>query len=88
MIRKDWNFCHQILRAVAILDKKLKIFIFIFSTLIFLFFKRFSTLIFHAAVAFHVALWWFEKLVQLIKNRTLAIYTTTTTTTITTTTMA
>ena len=34
-IRKDWNFCDWILQAATILDKKLKIFIFIFFNLIF-----------------------------------------------------
>ena len=29
MIRKDWKFCGHNLQAVAILDKKLKIFVFI-----------------------------------------------------------
>ena len=31
MIKKDWNFCDQILQAVAILDKSLKISVLIFS---------------------------------------------------------
>ena len=44
MIRKDLNFCDQILEAVAILAKKLKTFIFIFSTLNLLFPKIFSLL--------------------------------------------
>ena len=35
IIRKDWNFCDWILQAATILDKKLKIFIFIFFNLIF-----------------------------------------------------
>ena len=30
MVRKNWNFCDQDLEAVAILEKKLKVFIFIF----------------------------------------------------------
>ena len=30
MIRKDWNVCDHIMKAAAILEKKLKIFIFIF----------------------------------------------------------
>ena len=38
MIKKDSCFCDQILQAVAILDKKLKIFIFIFVKGFFYFF--------------------------------------------------
>ena len=56
MIKKDINFCDQILQIVAALDKKLRISIFIFfffSILIFLFSKTFSTLIiFLSAVTF------------------------------------
>ena len=37
IIRKDWNFCDWILQAATILDKKLKIFIFIFFNQIFFF---------------------------------------------------
>ena len=40
-IRKDRNFCDQILQAVVILDKKLKIFIFIFFQLFFLFLLKY-----------------------------------------------
>ena len=46
--RKDYSFCDQILQVVAILDKKLKIFIFIY----FFFFQFFFRDIFHLAVAF------------------------------------
>ena len=47
MIRKDWNFCDQILQALAILDKNLSIFIFFqFSFL----FKNIFTSMFHSAV--------------------------------------
>ena len=45
MIRKDWNFCNQILQVAAILDKKLK-FIFIF----FNFNSIFFLIIFHSNI--------------------------------------
>ena len=50
--RKDYSFCDQILQVVAILDKKLKIFIFIFFFFFFFFFQFFFRDIFHLAVAF------------------------------------
>lgn len=31
MIKKDWNFCYQILQAIAMLDKTLKVSIFMFE---------------------------------------------------------
>ena len=46
MIRQGGDFWHQILQAVAIFDKKLTIFIVIFLTLILLFSKMFSILVF------------------------------------------
>ena len=49
---KDWKFCNQILKDVAILDKKLRIFIFFFSALVLLFSKISSILRFQSAVAF------------------------------------
>ena len=42
MISKDWSFCDQILQAI--LDKKLKIFIFIFSNFTSSFFYNISTI--------------------------------------------
>ena len=44
MIRKDWNFCSEILEAIAISNKKFKIIIFIFSASILLFSKIFLAL--------------------------------------------
>ena len=56
MIIKDWNFCFVIkfwiLQAVAVLDKKLKIFILIFSTLILHIFKILFFITFLLVVAF------------------------------------
>ena len=40
MIRKDWNFWDRISQAVAILNKKLKIFIFIFFQIQLFFFLK------------------------------------------------
>ena len=40
MIRKDWNFSDRISQAVAILNKKLKIFIFIFFQIQLFFFLK------------------------------------------------
>ena len=50
MIKKDWNFCDQILKAVAILGRKFKISIYIFSSSIPLSSKILSNLMFHSAV--------------------------------------
>ena len=47
MIRKDWNFCDQILKALAILDAKLKNFIFNFNSS---FLQNNFTLIFNLVV--------------------------------------
>ena len=45
MIRKDWNFCNEILEVIAaISNKTFKIIIFIFSALILLFSKIFLAL--------------------------------------------
>ena len=53
MIRKDWNFWDRISQAVAILNKKLKIFIFIFFQIqLFFFSKIICTFIFHSAMTF------------------------------------
>ena len=51
MIRSNWNFCDQILQAVATLDIKLKNFIFIFLNFN-SFSKMLSTLLCHWAMAF------------------------------------
>ena len=51
MIRRDWNFFDQILKATGILNKKLEFIIF-FSNLIILFFNIFSRLTIYSAMAF------------------------------------
>ena len=52
MIRKDRIFYDPACKAVAILDKKLKIFIFVFFNLNSFFSEIFSALIFNSAVTF------------------------------------
>ena len=52
MNRKDWKFCDQMLKAVAILNKKFKLSSLFFSILNSYFLKIFSFLIFHSAVTF------------------------------------
>ena len=44
MMRKDWSLCDQILQTVAVLDKKLTIFIFLFSTFFLSFFLKYFAL--------------------------------------------
>ena len=52
VVRKDWIFYDQALQAVAILDKKLKIFIFIFFVFNSSYSKILPALIFSSALAF------------------------------------
>ena len=52
MIRKDWSFCYQNLQFVAILHKIFKFSCSFLSSLILLFPKMFSIVIFHLTLAF------------------------------------
>ena len=52
MIKEDCGRCDQISQSPAFLDKKLKSFIVIFSTIILIFKKISSTFIFHTIAAF------------------------------------
>ena len=53
MNRKNWTFCDQILEAVAILDKKLNIFI-VFKTSILYSKNLFSIIMLHSDVAYRM----------------------------------
>ena len=89
MIRKDWSFCGQILQVIAILDKKLKIFIFIFSNFSSHFFWNFYQCNISLNIGFPTIpnllllfsmfkklQQWLRKSVQWIKNCTLVLFST------------
>ena len=49
MIKKDWNFCYQVLKTAAFLDEELKSIIYTFFNFNFLFNSKF---LFYLVVAF------------------------------------